>query len=68
MSCTVFINVYESYIDRGATVNKTPSEHYEIDEEDIRVYIYGVKLIWEHVEYNLCLQQLMIMNLSKWKI
>ena len=37
MSCTVFINVYESYIDRGATVNKTPSEHYEIDEEDIKI-------------------------------
>ncbi|MDY5005671.1 MAG: hypothetical protein SPF12_04800 [Prevotella sp.] len=37
MSSTVFINVYKSYVDRGATVNSTPSEHYEVDEEDIKI-------------------------------
>ena len=37
MSSTVFINVYKSYVDRGATVSRTPSEHYEVDEEDIKI-------------------------------
>ena len=37
MSCKVFINVYENYVDRGATVNSTPSEHYEVYEEDIKI-------------------------------
>ena len=37
MSSTVFINVYESYVDRGATVSSTPSEHYEVDEKDIKI-------------------------------
>ena len=37
MSSTVFINVYKSYVDRGATVSSTPSEHYEVDEKDIKI-------------------------------
>ena len=37
MATACFINVYNSYIDRGATVNTVPREHYEVDEEDIKV-------------------------------
>ena len=37
MATACFINVYSGYMDRGATVSRTPREHYEIDEEDIKV-------------------------------
>ena len=37
MSSTVFINVYESYVDRGATVSSTPSEHYEVMRKTSRL-------------------------------
>ena len=31
------INVYSSHVDRGATVTRMPSEHFELDEKDIKV-------------------------------
>lgn len=37
MATACFINVYNSHMDRGATVSRSPREHYEIDEEDIKV-------------------------------
>ena len=37
MATAVYINVYNSYVDRGATVSRVPREHYEVDEEDIKV-------------------------------
>lgn len=37
MATACFINVYSGYIDRGATVSRTPREHYEIDEKDVKV-------------------------------
>lgn len=37
MATACFINVYSGYMDRGATVSRTPREHYEIDEEEIKV-------------------------------
>jgi len=37
MATACYINVYNSNIDRGATVNTIPREHYEVDEEDIKV-------------------------------
>ena len=32
MSIACHINVYNSHVDRGATVTTTPLEHYEVDE------------------------------------
>ena len=37
MATACYINVYNSSIDRGATVSRCPREHYEIDEEQIKV-------------------------------
>ena len=37
MATVCYINVYNSHIDRGATVTSTPSEHIELDEGDIIV-------------------------------
>ena len=37
MATVCFINVYNSHVDRGATVTSVPREHYEVDEEDIKV-------------------------------
>ena len=37
MATALYINVNNIYVDRGATVNRTVSEHYEIDEEQIKV-------------------------------
>ena len=37
MATACFINTYNSYMDRGATVSKTPIKHIEVDEEDIVV-------------------------------
>lgn len=37
MATACFINVYNSHVDRGATVTSVPLEHYEVDEEDIKV-------------------------------
>ena len=37
MATVVYINVYNSHVDRGATVTSVPREHYEVDEEDIKV-------------------------------
>lgn len=36
MATVVYINVYNSHVDRGATVSSVPIEHYEIDEEQIK--------------------------------
>ncbi len=37
MATVCYINVYNSHVDRGATVTSVPLEHYEVDEEDIKV-------------------------------
>ena len=37
MATVCYINVYQGYIDRGATVTSMPCEHYEVDEEQIKV-------------------------------
>jgi hypothetical protein len=37
MSIACHINVYNSHVDRGATVTTTPLEHYEVDESGIVV-------------------------------
>ncbi len=37
MATTVFINVYNSHVDRGTTVSRVPREHFEIDEREIKV-------------------------------
>ena len=37
MATVCFINVYNSHVDRGATVTNIPREHYEVDEEEIKV-------------------------------
>lgn len=37
MAIACFINVYNSHMDHGATVSRSPREHYEIDEEDIKI-------------------------------
>ena len=37
MSTAVYINVYNTHVDRGATVTSTPREHFEVDEEEIKV-------------------------------
>lgn len=37
MATVVYINVYNSHVDRGATVTGIPREHYEVDEEGIKV-------------------------------
>lgn len=37
MATAVYINVYSSHLDRGATVSSTPREHYEVDEKQIMV-------------------------------
>lgn len=37
MATACYINVYNSHVDRGATVSTVPREHYEVDEEDIKV-------------------------------
>lgn len=37
MATVCYINVYNGYIDRGATVTSVPLEHYEVDEEQIKV-------------------------------
>ena len=37
MSTAVYINVYNTHVDRGATVTSIPREHFEVDEEEIKV-------------------------------
>ena len=37
MATACYINVYNGYVDRGTTVTSVPREHYEIDEEQIKV-------------------------------
>ncbi len=37
MSVACYINVYNSHVDRGATVTSMPLKHYEVDESDIVV-------------------------------
>ncbi|MBR1755686.1 MAG: hypothetical protein IJ739_04095 [Bacteroidaceae bacterium] len=37
MATVCYINVYNSHVDRGATVTSVPIEHYEVDEGDIKV-------------------------------
>jgi len=37
MSIVCYINVYNSHVDRGATVTSTPIKHYEVDENEIQV-------------------------------
>ena len=37
MATVCYINVYNSHVDRGATVSRVPLEHYEVDEEEIKV-------------------------------
>lgn len=37
MATTVFIHVFNSHVDRGATVSRVPLERYEIDEKEIKV-------------------------------
>ena len=37
MATVVYINVYNSHVDRGATVTSVPREHYEVDEDEIKV-------------------------------
>lgn len=37
MATVCYINVYNSHMDRGVTVSKTPQEHYEVDESGIIV-------------------------------
>lgn len=37
MATAVYINVYNSHVDRGATVTSVPQQHYEVDEEEIKV-------------------------------
>ena len=37
MATVVYINVYNSHVDRGATVTSIPREHFEVDEEEIKV-------------------------------
>lgn len=37
MATVVYINVYNSHVDRGATVTSVPRAHYEVDEEQIKV-------------------------------
>ncbi len=37
MATACYINVYNSHVDRGATVASVPREHREIDEEQIKV-------------------------------
>ena len=37
MPTVCYINVYNSHVDRGATVTSVPREHYEIDKEEIKV-------------------------------
>lgn len=37
MATAVYINVYNSHVDRGATVTRVAREHYEVDEEEIKV-------------------------------
>lgn len=37
MATAVYINVYNSHVDRGATVTSVPQRHYEVDEEEIKV-------------------------------
>jgi len=37
MATACYINVYNSHIDRGAVVTSVPQEHYEVDEEQIKV-------------------------------
>ena len=35
MATVCYINTYNSSIDRGTTVHKTPIKHVELDEDDI---------------------------------
>ena len=37
MATACYINIYNSHVDRGATVTSTPREHYEVDEREIIV-------------------------------
>lgn len=37
MATVCYINTYNSSIDRGTTVHKTPIKHVELDEDDIKV-------------------------------
>ena len=37
MATSVHINIYNSHVDRGATVTSVPREHYEVDESEIKV-------------------------------
>ena len=37
MATVCYINVYNSNIDRGATVSSIPRKHFEVDEEDVKV-------------------------------
>ncbi len=37
MATVCYINVYNSHVDRGATVTSVPQQHYEVDEEEIKV-------------------------------
>jgi hypothetical protein len=37
MATACYINVYNSHVDRGATVTSVPREHYEVDESEIIV-------------------------------
>ena len=37
MATAVYINVYNTHLDRGATVTSVPREHFEVDEEEIKI-------------------------------